>query len=382
MGEDFRKNLGESLMMHTLMITSPICTPWNNGTKNITYSMATNCKDVKFTLLTTKNSNLKNNNIIFKKIYTIDKPIVPLLQKFYLFSALIKKDDADIYHFIFKPNIITSIFSRFILKLKKKKSLQTITNIIPSVSNPKKFAFADYLVLTSDYMKDRFLKAGIKNVFKINPSIDLDKFKPSKKSQVLLDKFKIKKKDLVVLYAADYSFSKGVDYLFEAMPFIIKCKPNVKFILAFRIRNDFERRREIMLKIEVMCSKFSDKIIFLRTVNDMCSLINICDISILPLLNTVGKVDIPLTLLESLALKKPIIITNVKPLNEIMKSKVGIIVEPRNPVALSDAITSLLKNTKLRRKMGEEGRRMVSKYFNVKNTALEYQALYKRLMEE
>lgn len=366
--------------MKIMMVTSPVCPPWDNGTKNLAYSLATRIKNEHFYLLTTKNCALQHDNITFEKIYTNSKAAMSLLQQTYLFIEILKSKDVDIFHFIFRPNELTSFASKRILNFKKKKSIQTIHNIIPEGIDIKKLVFADYLVVSSDYMKDKFINAGIKNVFKINPGIDQDEFKPKPKDSMLLEKFRINKDELIVLYAGDYTNSRGVDCVADALPIVFNARPDTKFIFACRVKKKSEEDREEDIKTKVNRQGFTDKIIFLRTFPNMYELINLCDISILPLISTIEKVDIPLVLLESLALEKPIVISNVEPLTEIMKSEVGLVVEPRDSKSLSKALIRLLSDHKLRQKMGKNGRQMIKDHFTADKTAFEYSKLYQALI--
>ena len=94
----------------------------------------------------------------------------------------------------------------------------------------------------------------------------------------------------------------------------------------------------------------------------------------------VYKAYITLVLLESLSMEKPIIITDIPPLNEIMKDDVGEIVPTGNVGLLVDSIIKLLSNDKIRREKGKRGREMVIREFNLKNYVAEYEKLYERLL--
>jgi glycosyltransferase involved in cell wall biosynthesis len=229
---------------------------------------------------------------------------------------------------------------------------------------------------------NKFNKSGVKNIIKINPGIDIQKYKPVKKDPKLLKKYSLTKKDKVVLYAADYSPSKGIDYLFRAIPHIVKKDSSIKFIFACRIRNRSESKREKSFKRKAKDLHIANKIVFLRTMENMKEIIGLSDISIMPLISTVAKVDIPIILLESLSMEKPIIITDIKPLNEIMKEKVGILIKPHNSKEIEISIINLLKDKKKRNLMGKKGREMIKDHFQVKQMAKQYVKLYRRVLHE
>ncbi|MEK6907480.1 MAG: glycosyltransferase, partial [Nanoarchaeota archaeon] len=119
--------------------------------------------------------------------------------------------------------------------------------------------------------------------------------------------------------------------------------------------------------------------IFLEDFNDIKKLINISDVVVYPTLDMNEKQEIPMILLESLSMEKPIIITDMVPLNEILKSNCGKKINKGDFYKLSKEILNLKNNKKLRLKMGKNGRKMVIKYFNIINTAKEYEKLYSRI---
>ncbi len=71
------------------------------------------------------------------------------------------------------------------------------------------------------------------------------------------------------------------------------------------------------------------------------------------------------SIVESLAARKPIITTPVGVAPEIMKYGVGIMIPKKDPLALSNAIVSVLDNPERTKEMGLEGRRVVERMFAI-----------------
>ena len=75
----------------------------------------------------------------------------------------------------------------------------------------------------------------------------------------------------------------------------------------------------------------------------------------------------PLTLLEAMQQGLPIISTNVGAIpDEVVDGVTGLVVEPRDVVALADAMERLLRDDSLRRQMGREGRQRYEALFTAK----------------
>ena len=110
-------------------------------------------------------------------------------------------------------------------------------------------------------------------------------------------------------------------------------------------------------------------------------LLALADIIIFPPRKMIMKSEIPIVLLESLALEKAIVITDVPPLNEIMKQDVGEIVSPGDSEGLVAALKKLTGNPKIRKTKGSKGRNMVLEEFNILKMVTDYKELYKELLE-
>ncbi len=75
-------------------------------------------------------------------------------------------------------------------------------------------------------------------------------------------------------------------------------------------------------------------------------------------------------LIEAMAAMKPIVATNVDGIPEaVIDKQTGILVPPKDSKALSNAIIYVLKNPVIAKKMGEEGRKRVERFFNIEETS-------------
>jgi glycosyltransferase involved in cell wall biosynthesis len=90
----------------------------------------------------------------------------------------------------------------------------------------------------------------------------------------------------------------------------------------------------------------------------------------------------PLVPLESFAFKRPVISTNVHGIPyTVQNNKNGILVEPENPVQLSNAIIKLLNNSELREKLGLAGYNFVHDECNCISMAKNSLELYEQILE-
>jgi glycosyltransferase involved in cell wall biosynthesis len=91
----------------------------------------------------------------------------------------------------------------------------------------------------------------------------------------------------------------------------------------------------------------------------------------------------PNAMLEAMAAGLPVIATAVGGTPEVVVDGVtGLLVPPRDPAALAEAIARLLRDPQLRRQMGQAGQERVKAQFNISTTIRRTEALYQQLIEE
>ena len=91
-----------------------------------------------------------------------------------------------------------------------------------------------------------------------------------------------------------------------------------------------------------------------------------------------GSRDIsPNSLIEAMAMKLPVVSTNVTGIPEIVEDGVsGILVPPNDENSLAGAIAELIENDNLRKELGENARKRVEERFDITKNIVKYVALF------
>jgi len=151
---------------------------------------------------------------------------------------------------------------------------------------------------------------------------------------------------------------------------VLELKKEIKNLKILIVGEGGEKRylMEIVKKL-----KIENSVIFTGFRKDILSVIKISNIVVL----TSKWEGMPNLILEGMALKKAVISTDIGGSKEIIEDGVnGFLLKYEDKKELGDKITYLYKNPEIRKKMGEEGYKIIKKRFNLFEKIKEYEKIY------
>jgi glycosyltransferase involved in cell wall biosynthesis len=164
---------------------------------------------------------------------------------------------------------------------------------------------------------------------------------------------------------------KGIDTMIEAAKIVIASYPSVRFVIAGTgpLETDLSRKvRDLRLEPYVRMPGFVD---------DVPGFLAGLDLYVLPS-DTEGT---PLALIEAMAAGLPVVATRVGGVPEVVIDGVtGLLVPPRQPKALAQAIVRLLVDPDLAKSMGASGRERAETVFDAKVTAEKTVEVYRDVL--
>jgi glycosyltransferase involved in cell wall biosynthesis len=315
--------------------------------------------------------SLKKEKIQF---YVIRQNWVSLSFVFSLLK-LIRKENPQIIHFHFYTNKYL-VPLLLLLRICSKRT-KIVCNIHHSIKNLNfiKILFAALLI-------DQFITVSKKEEKKIQKigktrtiynGIDITSF--DIKNNNFRKEFGIKKE--LITSIASLIPIKGIYYLIKACDQIIKNNKHIRCAIvgsgSTLEKYSGEEYKKLVKKLGL-----EENIIFTGVRNDIPSILANSDVFVLASLEeTFGFV-----LTEAMAASKPVVATNVGGIPEVVEDgKTGILVPPKNPAALANAIIKLLKNPGLRKQMGEAGRKRAEEYFTMEKMVKEYEDVYDEIIK-
>jgi len=179
----------------------------------------------------------------------------------------------------------------------------------------------------------------------------------------------------VVLCVARFHPEKGLQYLIEAVPLIADRFPDV--CVLFVGGGPDELARSYRMRANRL--GISHMVRFLGVQADVRPYLALCDVFVLPSLCE----GLGLAVVEAMAMGRACVATRVSALPEVIADgRSGILVNPADPPALAEAVSTLIGDPALRQKMGQEGRRLVFERFNVAHRIVDLEELYRQVVAQ
>lgn len=173
----------------------------------------------------------------------------------------------------------------------------------------------------------------------------------------------------VVLALARLAPQKGLSYLLQAAVQIPEA--------VFAIAGDGPERAT--LETQARTLGVDGRVIFLGYQTDVAALLAGCDVFVLPSLYE----GLPISVLEAMAAGKPVVATAVGGTDEaVLPGQTGLLVPPADPLALADALRSILSNPTLARRLALAGQRRVQEEFTTAEMVQRVTQVYTELIEQ
>jgi len=180
-----------------------------------------------------------------------------------------------------------------------------------------------------------------------------------------------KPSDLLVGTAGRLTLQKGQKYLLEAVAILLDRHPHLRFYIVGS--GELEQKLRGMIEQLSWCRQ---RIAFLPERADFSDLLAATDIFVMPSLWE----GMPYALLEAMAAERPVICTNVCGLDEVVKDgENGLLIPPADSRAVAAAISRLVTDRALRKRLGTAARRTVQERFRLEEKLELLAQLYRDL---
>lgn len=238
-------------------------------------------------------------------------------------------------------------------------------------------SWCDRIVTVSQFHRDWALRLGIgdeQRVVAIPNGIDEGRVSATREASEVRRDLGLKPEDFVILAVGRLAPQKGLEYLIAAVPIL-----QSRSIAQFKVLLLGDGPLHGKLQTKAKARGVDDKVIFLGFRKDVGDLLAASDLVVLPSLWE----GLSIALLEAMAASKPIVTTSIGSNLEVVQDGVSaVLVPPKDPGALAEAIIRLYSNPQLRERLGSEARRVFEERYTEERMLQAYMDLYSMLFRE
>jgi len=305
-----------------------------------------------------------------------------LLFFFEVFSLykIIKEEDFDIIHcngaWQFKGVIAGKLArKRVVWHLNDTKMPFVIKVIFKFFSN----FFCDGFIVAGErvkkyYLEDLKIEKG--KIIEIQAPVDTKFFNP----EVVTPDPKLQEvKGLKIVTVANISPLKGLEYFIESAYLLNNMldtpNNNLKFFIVGKVLDSQKRYFQKLLNLKKRTNL--NNLYFYTNAQSVARVLKAADIYVC---SSIAEAS-PMAVWEAMAMAKSIVSTDVGDVSKFIKNGLnGYIVEIKNSKALADKISLLVKDKKLREKMGNINREIAVKYLDVEICVEKHKEFYKKIL--
>jgi len=234
---------------------------------------------------------------------------------------------------------------------------------------------SDRIIAVSQNMKDR-LQLGSKIaskslVIKNSLTLKTSEIQQSHRTELLDYRFQSPEHELMLLAVGRLSPEKGFIYLLRAVELLSLEISHLKLILV----GDGPEKKNLVSEAQRL--KISDKVVFAGTQKNLRPYFEMATIYCQPSLSE----GIPLSILEAMASQKAIVATRVGGIPEVIQDGIdGILIDPRDPMALKRALQNLWQSPDIRSRLGKAARLEIERNYSSRNRTRRIFEIYDQLL--
>ena len=301
------------------------------------------------------------------------------LRVIYRLFKLLRQERVQIIHsYLFHANLLARLvgkLARVPIIISSERTMEMegrIRLLLNRLTSP----LADRVIAVARRVRDFAVKSiGVpsEKLVVIYNSVEISEYQGGVDVARIREELEIDPAHTVVGTVSRLDEAKGIRYFLQAVPEVLIRNSEVSFLIV----GDGSQRRELERLARDL--GIESRVIFAGYRPDVVKMLAIMDVFVLPSLYE----RFPNAVLEAMAIAKPVVATRVGGTPEAVEDGVtGLLVPPRDPKALAEAIIALLQDRERAEAMGRAGRERVERYFSAERMVQETEALYEELIRE
>jgi glycosyltransferase involved in cell wall biosynthesis len=256
-----------------------------------------------------------------------------------------------------RPYVVSTVHSSRVRSPEDREQLRRLT------------PHMDQLIAVSHAMERKIVEEGRATapVRLIYNGVDLERYEHQEPCCTLRDEYGMEPGSQIVGVVARLEPEKGHPTLFEAWPRVLRQVPDAYLLVV----GEGSRRAELERSAREL--RIAHRVVFTGRRDDVPAVTAALDVAVLPSYREAQG----LTILEAMALSRPVVASNVGGIPEVIHDGVtGLLVPPHDAEALAGAITRLLTDHSYADMIAKAGHDLVHDRFCVELMLKEIEAIY------
>ena len=221
---------------------------------------------------------------------------------------------------------------------------------------------------------------GIRDVEVMRPAVDRERFSHPAERIAARRELGIGENDLVVLFVGNAKPQKNAMGMLRAVHRLRPEFPQIKLVITTELRHTASDTDLARLAREVCDLDLDSCLLQLGIVRNMPALMQACDVLVAPFLDSYGPSDYFMAVLEAMASGKPVVVSNVGGMREVVSDDVGRLIDPHDVESIAAGMRELLVDKELRLRTGANARSYVEKHFDPDTIVSAQQSVYRRFI--
>lgn len=255
-------------------------------------------------------------------------------------------------------------------RLVRTRHLSTPVNRLPTTRWLYQRA-TSHIVVTGEALKTRLVRHNRYSpatITSVRTGIDLARFAPQDRDAMRM-RLCVDARPAVGIVASLRDW-KGHDYLLDAWRELVLRVPGWQLLVI----GDGPRRAHLEARVRALA--LADDIRFTGNQDDVPAWLACLDIAVLP---SYGDEGVPQSLMQAAACALPTVSTPVGAIGEaVVNGQTGVLVPPRDPQALAEALATLMNDRAMRARMGHAAHRYAQAHFGIDAMLDAMEAVFER----
>jgi phosphatidylinositol alpha-1,6-mannosyltransferase len=305
--------------MRVLFVSKPVAEPFHDGSVCLVRDVALNLRrhQARVMGVAGRSSGPLSHapHVEVAGVYSERGRFAPgLAQNVRAFAFLLSERRAQLWHFVFAPNLRTSRALRLACRLRRAVSVQTVASAPRDFSLSDELLFGDIVVAQSEWTRKRLLEcAPGRRIEVIAPPIAKLQRTGDAGLRALRQRLRLDASDSLYVYPGDLEISGGAREVARAVAPLCARDPAARVVFACRAKT----AGAAAVQAELERSLPAERVRFAGELPSLLPLLQAARVVLFPVVDLWAKVDIPIAVLESMALGTPVITFDAGPLAEL-----------------------------------------------------------------